>query len=150
MDVFSKEKRSKIMRAIKSKDTKDEVRLAKALWKRGYRYRKHDKTVFGTPDLSFKKYKIAIFVDGEFFHGKDWENVKKRLDSNKEYWIKKIEKNQERDLNVNNYLASKGWIVLRFWSKDVQKKLFSTVRIIEKEIENSCLKINYLEQEKCV
>ena len=144
MDVFSKEKRSKIMRAIKSKDTKEEVRLAKALWKRGYRYRKHDKTIFGTPDLSFKKYKIAVFVDGEFFHGKDWENVKKRLDSNKEYWINKIERNQKRDVVVNNYLASKGWIVLRFWSKDVQKKLFTTVRKIEKEIAEIHKRIHYL------
>lgn len=145
MDVFSKEKRSKIMRAIKGKDTKEEVRLAKALWKRGYRYRKHDKTVFGTPDLSFKKYKIAIFVDGEFFHGKDWENVKKRLDSNKDYWINKIERNRERDVQVNNYLASKGWIVLRFWSKDVQKKLFTTVRTVEKEIAEIHKIIHYLQ-----
>ena len=144
MDVFSKEKRSKIMRAIKSKDTKEEVRLARALWKRGYRYRKHDKTVFGTPDLSFKKYKIAIFVDGEFFHGKNWEMVKKRLDTNKDYWINKIERNQERDLIVNNYLASKGWIVLRFWSKDVQKKLYTTVRTIEKEIAKIHKRIHYL------
>lgn len=144
MDTFTKEKRSKIMRAIKNKDTKEEVRLAKALWKRGYRYRKHDRTVFGTPDLSFKKYKIAIFVDGEFFHGKDWENVKKRLDSNKDYWIKKIERNQERDLEVNSNLTSKGWIVLRFWSKDVQKKLYSSVRTIEKEIEKIHKKIHYL------
>lgn len=132
------------MRAIKSKDTKEEVRLARALWKRGYRYRKHDKTVFGTPDLSFKKYKIAIFVDGEFFHGKNWEMVKKRLDTNKDYWINKIERNQERDLIVNNYLASKGWIVLRFWSKDVQKKLYTTVRTIEKEIAKIHKRIHYL------
>ena len=132
------------MRAIKSKDTKEEVRLAKALWKRGYRYRKHDKTVFGTPDLSFKKYKIAIFVDGEFFHGKNWEMVKKRLDTNKDYWINKIERNQERDIIVNNYLASKGWIVLRFWSKDVQKKLYTTVRTIEKEIAKIHKRIHYL------
>jgi len=137
------------MRAIKGKDTKEEVRLAKALWKRGHRYRKHDKSVFGTPDLSFKKYKIAIFVDGEFFHGKDWEKVKARLDSNKDYWIKKIERNRERDLEVNEYLTSKGWKVLRFWSKDVKQHCYTTVRIIEKEIESACKKINYLNQEKC-
>lgn len=137
------------MRAIKSKDTKEEVRLAKALWHRGHRYRKHDKSIFGTPDLSFKKYKIAVFVDGEFFHGKDWEKVKSRLDSNKEYWINKIERNQNRDIEVNAYLASKGWTVLRFWSKDVQKKCYTTVRAIEKEIDNACKKINYQQVEKC-
>ena len=149
MDVFTKEKRSKIMRAIKSKNTKEEVRLAKALWHRGHRYRKNDRTIFGTPDLSFKKYKIAVLVDGEFFHGKDWEKVKTRLDSNKEYWIKKIERNQERDIEVNQYLASKGWKVLRFWSKDVKQKCYTTVRTIEKEIDIACKKINYLQQDNC-
>jgi len=149
MDVFTKEKRSAIMRAIKSKDTKEEVLLAKALWKRGHRYRKHDKSIFGTPDLSFKKYKIAVFVDGEFFHGKNWETVKSRLDSNKEYWITKIEKNRKRDVEVNEYLTSKGWTVLRFWSNDVKRKCYTTVRTIEKEIENACKKINYLQQDKC-
>jgi len=137
------------MRAIKSKDTKEEIRLAKALWHRGHRYRKHDRTIFGTPDLSFKKYKIAVFVDGEFFHGKDWEKVKSRLDSNKEYWINKIERNRNRDIEVNEYLASKGWTVLRFWSKDVQKKCYTTVRTIEKEIDNACKRINYQQLEKC-
>lgn len=143
MDVFTKEKRSMIMRAIKSKDTKEERLLAKALWHRGHRYRKHDKTIFGTPDLSFKKYKIAIFVDGEFFHGKDWETMKSRLDTNKEFWIAKIERNRNRDQAVNHYLASKGWTVLRFWSKDVKTKLFTTVRTIEKEIESMHGKIYY-------
>jgi len=72
MDKFTKEQRSKIMAAIKGTGTKDEVRLAKALWHLGYRYRKNNRTIFGTPDLTFKKLKIAIFVDSEFFHGKDW------------------------------------------------------------------------------
>ncbi|UFH36436.1 very short patch repair endonuclease [Flavobacterium acetivorans] len=97
MDRFSPEQRSKIMRAIKSKGTKDEVRLAKALWHLGYRYRKNDKTVFGTPDLTFKKYKVAVFVDSEFFHGKDWETEKLRIKTNPEFWQKKIERNIERD-----------------------------------------------------
>jgi DNA mismatch endonuclease (patch repair protein) len=143
MDIFTKEKRSKIMRAIKSKDTKEERLLAKALWRRGHRYRKHDRTVFGTPDLSFKKYRIAIFVDGEFFHGKDWESIQQRLDTNKEFWLAKIERNRNRDKIVNEYLASKGWLVLRFWSKDVKRKLYTTVRTIEKEIENVHKKIYF-------
>lgn len=131
------------MRAIKSKDTKDEVRLAKALWHRGHRYRKHDKSIFGTPDLSFKKYKIAIFVDGEFFHGKDWEIKKHKFDTNKEFWIAKIERNQKRDLEVNAFLVSKGWTVLRFWSNEVKTKCYSTVRKIEKTIEIAHNKIYY-------
>ena len=85
MDVHTPEQRSKNMRAIKAPGTKDEVRLAKALWHLGYRYRKNDKSVFGKPDLTFKKRKVAIFVDSEFFHGKDWETQKFRIKSNQEF-----------------------------------------------------------------
>ena len=134
MDKFTKEQRSKIMGAIKGKDTKEEVRLAKALWHRGHRYRKHDKSIFGTPDLVFKKYKVAVFVDSEFFHGKDWE-TKKKPQTNIEFWEKKISRNISRDKEVNEYLFTKGWTVLRFWSNDVKKKLFTTVRKIETEID---------------
>ncbi|AWA29390.1 very short patch repair endonuclease [Flavobacterium magnum] len=134
MDKSSKDKRSKIMRAIKSKDTKSEVLLAKALWKRGHRYRKHNKSIFGTPDLSFKKYKIAIFVDSEFFHGKHWDIVEKRPKANAEFWQKKIERNMQRDDEVNVFLIQSGWTVLRFWSDDIRKNLYTTVRTIEKHI----------------
>lgn len=131
MDVHSKEQRSKNMRAIKSKDTKDEVRLAKALWHKGYRYRKNDKTVFGKPDLTFKKKKLAVFVDSEFFHGKDWETEKERIGTNKDFWHKKIERNMERDKLVNEFLNNNDWIILRFWSKDVKKNLDSCINKIE-------------------
>lgn len=90
MDVLTKEQRSTNMRAIKSKNTKIELILGRALWSRGYRYRKNNKKVFGKPDFTFKKYKVAIFCDGEFFHGKDWETAKKRIKTNAEFWHKKI------------------------------------------------------------
>lgn len=77
MDFLTLEQRSKLMSAIRGKNTKDEVRLAKALWHIGLRYRKNNKKVFGCPDLTFRNLKIAIFIDGEFFHGKDWETKKK-------------------------------------------------------------------------
>lgn len=130
MDRFTPEQRSKIMRAIKSKGTKDEVRLAKALWHLGYRYRKNDKTVFGTPDLTFKKRKVAVFVDSEFFHGKDWETKKLRIKTNQEFWQKKIERNMERDKEVNDYLCSNDWIVLRFWSNEVKITLEDCIRFV--------------------
>ena len=107
MDNLTSIQRSKIMRAIRSTNTKDEVRLAKALWHLGYRYRKNNRKVFGTPDLTFKKLKIAIFVDSEFFHGKDWENQKNRFKTNREFWQKKIERNMQRDIEVSNYLMDK-------------------------------------------
>lgn len=119
------------MQAIKSTATKSEVRLAKALWKLGYRYRKNNKKIFGRPDLTFAKYKIAIFVDSEFFHGKDWETEQLRIKTNREYWIPKIERNIQRDEEVNSFLIDKNWTVLRFWSKDIEKNLEVCVAKIE-------------------
>lgn len=123
MDVLTPEQRTKNMKAIKSKSTKMEVLLAKTLWSKGVRYRKNNKTVFGSPDLTIKKYKIAIFVDGEYFHGKDWEKEKYRIKTNREFWWKKIEGNILRDQTVNQFLVDNGWKVLRFWSKDVHGNL---------------------------
>ena len=131
MDIHTPSQRSKNMRAIKSTATKEEVRLAKALWHLGYRYRKNNNSVFGKPDLTFKKYKIAIFVDGEFFHGKDWETEKERIKSNREFWYKKIERNIQRDIEVSSYLKLQKWEVLRFWSKEVKKDLNSCINIIQ-------------------
>lgn len=131
MDRITPQQRSNIMRAIKGKGTKDEVRLAKALWHLGYRYRKNNKTIYGTPDLTFKKHKIAIFVDSEFFHGKDWNIQKHRIKSNQEFWHKKIERNIQRDIEVNTYLKAEGWTVIRFWSTDVKKNLNSCVDLIK-------------------
>lgn len=137
MDTFSKEIRSKIMRAIKSKDTKEEILLSKALWRKGYRYRKNNRKVFGTPDLTFQKNKIAIFVDGEFFHGFNWEERKHQIKSNREYWIPKIERNIKRDKIVNQFLIESGWKVIRFWSTFVKKNLNDCILIIENVIEDS-------------
>jgi DNA mismatch endonuclease (patch repair protein) len=117
MDHVTPQQRYKIMRSIRGTNNKDEVRLAKALWHLGYRYRKNNKTIFGAPDLTFKKHKIAIFIDSEFFHGKDWDIQKNRIDTNKEFWHKKIERNIQRDLEVNAYLKTHGWRVIRFGVK---------------------------------
>ena len=123
MDFLTPEQRSKLMSAIRSTNTKDEVRLAKALWALGYRYRRNNKTVFGKPDFTFKKIKLAIFVDGEFFHGKNWAIDRNRIKTNSEFWIKKIERNIQRDIEVNAYLESQNWKILRFWSNDIKKNL---------------------------
>lgn len=133
MDNLTIEQRIKNMRAIKSTATKAEVTLAKALWNLGYRYRKNNKTVFGKPDFTFKKLKIAIFVDSEFFHGKDWE-IKKKPQTNPEFWIKKIERNMQRDIEVNAHLESQNWKILRFWSNDIKKNLDSCILEIRKVI----------------
>ena len=109
--------------------------LRKKLWGKGYRYRKNYNKIVGKPDNVFPKYKIAIFCDSTFWHGYNWEEKKKRLDTNKEYWIKKIERNMERDKRVNEELTSQGWIVLRFWETDIKKNLDECVAKIEKAIQ---------------
>lgn len=134
MDFLTPEQRSKLMSAIRSTNTKDEVRLAKALWALGYRYRRNNKTVFGKPDFTFKKIKLAIFVDGEFFHGKNWDIDRNRIKTNSEFWIKKIERNMQRDIEVNTYLESQNWKILRFWSNDIKKNLDLCILEIENAI----------------
>lgn len=111
------------MQAIRSKGTSIEKIMGKALWAKGLRYRKNDKTVFGYPDFTFKSKKIAIFCDSEFWHGKDWETKKLQIKTNKEFWIAKIERNIARDLEVNTILKEQGWIVLRFWEKEIKKDI---------------------------
>ena len=134
MDKLTKEQRRKNMRAVKSKGSKIEQKLGKALWQKGYRYRKNDKTVFGKPDFTFKKLKIAIFCDSEFWHGKDWKTKKSEHKSNIDFWHKKIERNIERDKEVNQKLLIEGWQVLRFWGKEIEKNTDICVNIIEKAI----------------
>ena len=149
-DVLTKEQRHKNMKNIKGKDTKIEVLLRKALWNKGYRYRKNYKKLEGKPDIVLTKYKIAIFCDGEFFHGKDWEKLKERLKSgnNGEFWIKKIARNMERDDNINKRLQFEGWTVLRFWGDDIKKNTEDCVKTIEEtvfdiKINNYYLDIKY-------
>jgi DNA mismatch endonuclease (patch repair protein) len=136
MDVLTKEQRQKNMKAIKSKGTKIEELLGKALWSRGLRYRRNNKSVFGKPDFTFKNHKIAIFCDSEYFHGKDWEIKKHRIKTNTEFWQEKIERNIERDKDVNEYLLKNGWQVIRFWGEDIKKNLDICVLKIEQAIED--------------
>ena len=133
MDVLTAEQRRKSMQHIRSKDTSIEIILRKALWQKGYRYRKNCKGLPGNPDIALMKYKIAIFCDGEFFHGKDWEVLKRRLEksSNSEYWISKISRNCERDDEVNKKLLFEGWTVIRFWGKDIKNNTEECVKVIE-------------------
>ena len=121
MDKLTPEQRKKCMQSNKSKGTKPELVLAKAMWALGLRYRKNSGSIFGKPDFSFKKYKVAVFVDGEFWHGKDWEQRKAEIKGNREFWIAKIERNIRRDMEVTGRLKAEGWTVLRFWSNDVVK-----------------------------
>ena len=123
------------MQAVKSHGSKIELALLKELWKRGYRYRKNDKTVFGKPDLTFKNIKLAIFVDSEFWHGKNWTERKHDHKSNQEFWHTKIERNISRDKELNEHLTKNGWNVLRFWGNQVTKNMLLCLSEIEQEIQ---------------
>ena len=133
MDRLTKEQRRKCMQNIKGKDTSIEIKLRKALWHKGYRYRKNYKKLPGTPDIAITKYKIAIFCDSEFFHGKDWQIVKPRLmqGNNPDYWISKIERNKERDSEINKKLTYLDWTVIRFWGEDIKKDIEGCVEVVD-------------------
>jgi len=115
--------RSKLMSKIKSKDTRPEIILRKAIWNLGYRYSLKNTFITGKPDIVFKEKKVAVFVDGEFWHGYNWKAKKSRIKSNKDYWTNKIEKTIQRDKKNTVILSKSGWIVLRFWEKDIDNDL---------------------------
>lgn len=120
LDVLTKEQRHKAMSHIKCADTSIELALRKALWKKGYRYRKNYKKLPGKPDITLTKQKIAIFCDGELFHGKNWEVLRPRLQAgnNPDYWVKKVQRNMERNRINDKELLFSGWTVIRFWGSE--------------------------------
>ena len=134
MDKLTKEQRRKNMQAVKSRDSKIELILRKALWAKGYRYRKNYSKAVGKPDIAFVSSKIAIFCDSEFWHGYDWEQRKDDIKSNREFWIRKIESNITRDTEVNTELKEQGWTVIRFWGSDLRTNFTNCVNIIETAI----------------
>lgn len=127
---------SKNMSHIHGKDTSIEVALRKALWHEGIHYRKNYRALPGTPDIAITKYRIAIFCDSEFFHGKDWEILKPRLEkgNNPDYWVNKIKRNRERDIEKDKQLLSLGWTVIHFWGKDILEKTSECVKTIKETI----------------
>ena len=136
MDNHTPEQRRKNMQAVKNKNTKIELMLRKALWARGLRYRKNSSKVFGHPDIVFIGRKVAVFCDSEFWHGYDWENKKNEIKTRQDFWIKKIERNIQRDKEVNDQLKSRGWIVLRFWGNDIKKNVELCADIVQAALED--------------
>lgn len=137
MDNHTEEQRRKNMQAVKNRDSKIEVMLRKELWKRGLRYQKNSKKVFGKPDIVFIGKKVAVFCDSEFWHGYDWDNKKQEIKSRREFWIPKIERNMQRDIEVNERLKTEDWIVLRFWGNDIKKNLTVCADKIEKAVKEN-------------
>ena len=146
MDDLTPEQRHKSMSHIKSSNTSIEILLRKALWHEGIRYRKNVQTLPGKPDIAITKYKIAIFCDGELWHGKDWVTKRETIKTNQDYWIPKIERNIVRDNENEKKLEKMGWVVIRFWGKDIKKNLENCVNEIMEiiyEIKNGIYKADY-------
>lgn len=131
MDRISKAQRRKNMQAVKGKNSKIEKKLAQALRSKGYKFKKNYIKVTGKPDIVFLPFKIAIFCDSEFWHGKDWRIKKSAIKSNKKFWYSKIESNIARDKEVNSILRDMGWKVLRFWGAKIENNAGKCVQAIE-------------------
>lgn len=142
MDRLTAEQRHRNMQNIRAKDTSIECILRKALWNKGYRYRKNYRELPGKPDIVLTTYRIAIFCDSEFFHGKDWEQleVQLRRGKNADFWIKKISGNIKRDTKVDAELKGLGWTVLRFWGNDIKKNTDKCVEVVQEAVFDSKIK----------
>jgi DNA mismatch endonuclease (patch repair protein) len=133
---YTSKERSEQMSKIKARETKPEQRLRKTLWALGFRYRKNSKTLPGKPDIYIAKYKLAIFVDGGFWHGYNWKDKRNKIKTNRDFWIPKIERNIQRDQEVNQQLEDMGLRVIRFWDHQVKKELTSCITRIFELVDN--------------
>ena len=120
----------KRMSKVRLKNGKAETILAKRLWHEGYRYSRNYKKLPGSPDIALTTYKVAVFVDGEFWHGENWKERKAKLKHNREYWIEKIEENMARDKRVDGQLQEMGWTTVHFWEKQVLKHTDECLQVV--------------------
>ncbi len=134
---YTTPERSELMAKIRSENTRPEIMLRKALWAVGLRFRVHNKKLPGKPDISNQRLKLAVFVDGEFWHGYQWEEKKQQIKSNRAFWIPKIERNMQRDEEVNWQLRQLGFTVLRFWEREVKKELGACVKRVLNYVEET-------------
>ena len=125
MDKFDKKTRSRIMAAIKSKNTSPELSVFKELKKRGIYFQRHYRAALGTPDIAVSSCKKAVFIDGDFWHGFRYPIWKKRLSS--KFWRNKLERNRERDKLYHSKLCRQGWEVMRVWEHQVEKDFYNTI-----------------------
>ena len=134
---MTESQRSYCMSRNRGKGTTIETALSKALWHRGLRFRKNSSAVYGHPDISIRKYRVAIFCDGDFWHGYDWENRRQSIKTHREYWIPKIERNMAKDEEVNHVLSAMGFTVIRVWEHEIRKDLDDTVAMILRAVEEN-------------
>ncbi len=131
---YTTPERSKIMAKIRGKNTKPELAFRKALYSKGFRYRIDYRKLIGRPDIVLKKYKTVIFIDGEYWHGYNWQERKEKIKTNRDFWIAKIERNMQRDQEVNAALKLEGYTVFRFWESMVKKELNTCIEMVLKHL----------------
>ena len=132
---YTTQQRSRTMSKIKGKNTKPELIFRRALWKAGLRYRTYSIGLPGKPDIFITKYRLAIFIDGGFWHGYDFEVKKTKIKTNRSYWIPKIERNTQRDRQVNEALEEAGYTVMRFWDHEVKQNLPACINQVKLYVE---------------
>lgn len=141
----------KIMSAVKSKDTRPELKLRKALWREGLRYRVNYKKLPGKPDIVFTKWKVVVFCDGDFWHGHNWavrgqNSLQEELSGYSQYWREKILRNIERDDENNKALIALGWTVVRIWESDIKNDLDGCVKTVKESLfEQKLSQTDYIE-----
>lgn len=144
MDIWDKEKRSEVMSLVRNKETKPEILVRKFLFSQGFRYRKNYKKLPGKPDIALPKYKTVIFIHGCFWHGHklDGQTWHRRIpETNKDFWVDKIHRNEERDKQITAELKSLGWQVITIWECDLSNacKRESTLEALVSSIKSSGL-----------
>jgi DNA mismatch endonuclease, patch repair protein len=138
VDMFTKEQRSNNMRAIRSTGSSLESKVTKELWSKGFRFRKNVRKLMGNPDIALQKYKLVIFIDSCFWHSCPIHG--KKPGSNEEYWVKKLQRNVNRDNEVNQYYSKLGWMVLRVWEHELKNDFEGTIMKITDFINQAKLK----------
>jgi DNA mismatch endonuclease (patch repair protein) len=132
---------SRMMSKVKSKNTKAELLVRQRLHARGFRYRVHYNKVYGRPDIVFTRQRIAIFIDGDFWHGNSWRlrglsSLAEQFPNRTDWWVAKLERTMRRDAEVTRTLEADGWTVLRIWESDIEKNADLAVEFIIEELEN--------------
>jgi DNA mismatch endonuclease (patch repair protein) len=134
---YTTPQRSSNMSKIRGKNTKPELLFKKALWHAGIRHRCNRRRLPGKPDITLIKYKVVVFIDGSFWHGHDWDTRQTSIKSNRDFWIPKIERNIQRDREINQFYLSRGWTSIRFWDFEVQKELGVCVKKVMDAVSSS-------------
>lgn len=129
---------SRVGRANQRKNTRPELLLRRALWRLGYRYRIHSRNLPGSPDIILTRYRTVIFVDGDFWHGRNWAKRRVLLSrgANSKYWISKIESNRQRDRAVRQSLRRQGWRVIRVWESSIRKDCSSVALLVASSLDS--------------